>query len=67
MRRRSSTTGLMIYTYCILQETVGVLADPDRGVDMFTSEHATRIVASRRRRVVRSRSELVSAPPGLVS
>ena len=55
--------GLMVDAYCVIQETVGVLSDPERGAAMFASGHTSRRVASRRTRLTISRSELVSVSP----
>ena len=46
MRRRSETTGLMVDASCVLQDTVGVLSDPDQGAPMFASGHTSRRVSS---------------------
>ena len=46
MQRRSATTGLIVYTSYVLQNTVGVLSDPEWGADMFASGQSSRRVAS---------------------
>ena len=46
MRRRSETYGLIVDASNVLQDSVGVLSDPERGVAMFDSEHTSRRVAS---------------------
>ena len=61
MWRRSTTTGLIVEASHMLQETVGVLSDPERGVDMHASRTDTRRVTSWRTRAERSRSEFVIA------
>ena len=45
----------------------GVLYNTERGSTIIASGHATRIVSLQRTRAASSKSELVSAPPGLVS
>ena len=37
MQRRSTTTGFMLDDYCMIQDTVGVLSDTERGLDMLAS------------------------------
>ena len=46
MRRRSATTRLVVDASCVLQETVGVLSDPDRSAAMFAPGHTYRRVSS---------------------
>ena len=46
MRRISATTRLMVDAYHVLQDTVGVLANPERGPEMFASGEISRRVAS---------------------
>ena len=67
MRRRSTTTGFMVDESLVLQETVGVLYSPGRGVAIFVSGHAPRRVASCRTREESSRSEFVRVPLGFLS
>ena len=57
MRRRSATTGLMADASQALQETVGVLSNPEKGAAIVASGHISRWVALWRTRVARSRSE----------
>ena len=45
MRRRSATNGLIFEALCVLQETVEVLSDPERGAAMHDSVDASRRVA----------------------
>ena len=59
MRRRSTTTGLIIDASLVLQEMVEVLSDPERGAAMCASGTAARVVASCRTSAANSRSELV--------
>ena len=56
MCRRSSTTRLIIEASHVLQETVGVLLEPERGSAMQALGAASGKVASCRTRVERSRS-----------
>ena len=67
MQRRSATTGLMVDASLVLQETVGVLSDPDRGAAMVASGHVSIKVASWRTRASTSRSEFVRVPSGFLS
>ena len=67
MRRRYTATDMMVDASCVLQETVGMLSNPEKGAAMIASGNSTRRVASRRMRETISRLELVSIPPGLVS
>ena len=62
MRRRSATIGLIIEASCVLQETVGVLSEPERGATILALGTALRRVASCRTRAASSRSELVILP-----
>ena len=66
MRRRSVTTGLIVEASCMLQETVGVLYEPERGAAMLALGTALRRVASCKTSVASSISELVIVPWGLV-
>ena len=50
----------------MLQETVGVLSDPESRAAILALETASRRVASYKTRAVSSRSELVIVPWGLV-
>ena len=63
---RSTTTGLTIKALHVLQETVGVLSEPERGAAMQALGTASRRVASCITRATRLRSELVIVPLGLV-
>ena len=67
MRRRPETTGLVVDASLVLQETVGMLSDPDQGVDIFFSGHISSRVASWRTRAASSRSEFVRVPSGFLS
>ena len=62
MRRRSETTGLIVKGSRVLQETVGVLSDPERGAAIRASGNATRRVVLWRMRAASSRSEFVIVP-----
>ena len=66
MRRRSTTTGLIIDASLVLQETVGVLSDPERGGAMHTSGTDARSVASCRTSAANYRSELAILPSQFV-
>ena len=66
MQRRSTTIGLIVQGSYVLQESVGVLSDLERGAAMFASGHTSRRVSSLRKRMASSRLGLVSVPPGLV-
>ena len=67
MRRRSETTGFMADASLVLQETVGVLSDPDRGAAIVAYGHVSSRVASWRTRAASSRSEVVRVPSGFLS
>ena len=62
MRIRSATTGLIMEASFVLQETVGVLSEPERGAAMLALGTASRRVASCKTRAARLRSELVIVP-----
>ena len=66
MRRRSATTGLITEASRVLQETVGVLLEPERGAAMQVLGNASRRVASYITRATSSKSELVLVPLGFV-
>ena len=66
IQRRYATTNLIIKALRMLQYTVGVLSEPERGADMRAFGDASRRVASCRTREAISRSELVIVPCGLV-
>ena len=66
MWRRSATTGLIMEASCVLQETVGVLSEPERGAAILALGTASRREASCKKRAARSRTELVIVPWGLV-
>ena len=66
MRRRSATTGLIVDYSHVVQETAGLLFEPDWDAAIFMSEHTSRIEASSIMRAESSRSELVSVLHGLV-
>ena len=55
MRRRSATTRLIMKASHMLQETVGVLSEPERGAAMRALGTALRRVASCKMRAVSSR------------
>ena len=61
MQRRSATIGLILVASLVLQETVGVLSDPERGGTMRASSTSTRSVASCRISADSSRLDLVIA------
>ena len=67
MQGRSVTTKLMVDASRVLQETVGVLSNPERGAAIVASGHTSRRVALGRTRAASSRSELVSVPPLFLS
>ena len=46
MQRRSANTGLIVDDYHVLQETMGVLYNPEQREAMFVSGHTSRRVAS---------------------
>ena len=46
MRRRSTTTGLIVDASLVLQEMVGVLSDPEQGAASLASSTAARRVSS---------------------
>ena len=62
MRRRSATTRLIVEASRVLQETVGVLSELERGAAMRALETASRRVASCKTRAASLRSELVIVP-----
>ena len=62
MQRRSATNGIIFEALHVLQETVGVLSDPERGAVMHASVTASSRVALWRTRVASSRSEFVIVP-----
>ena len=66
MRRRSATTGLIIDALLVLQETVGVLSEPECGAAMRSLGTTSRGVASCRTSLASLRSELVIVLCGLV-
>ena len=67
MRRRSTTTRLMVGASLVLQETLGVLSDTDQGTDIGASGHISSRVASWKTRATSSRSEFVRVPSGFLS
>ena len=67
MRSRSVTTKLMVDASRVLQETVGVLSNPERGAAIVASGHTSRRVALGRTRAASLRSELVILPPLFLS
>ena len=67
MRSRSVTTRLIVYDFHVIQETVGLLSDTERGTSMFASGHTSRKLSSLRMRAAISRLDLVSVLPGLVT
>ena len=67
MQRRSATTRLIIEASRVLQETVGVLSEPDRGAAMKDLRTASRRVASCKMRAVSLRSELAIVLCGLIN
>ena len=67
MRRRPETTGLVVDASLVLQETVGMLYDSDRGASIVASRHVSSRVASWRTRVASSGSEFVRVPSEFLS
>ena len=67
MRRRSTTTGLMVDASQVLQEMVGMLSYPERGAAIFASGHVSRRVASWRTRAESLRSKIFRVPSGFLS
>ena len=66
MRRRSVTTGLIMEASCVLQETVGVLSEPERSAAVRALWTSSRRVASFKTRSASLRLELVIVPWRLV-
>ena len=64
-RRRSATTSFIVEASFVLQETEGVLSNPEQGVARLVPDTAASSVASWRAGMAKSRSELVIAPPCL--
>ena len=62
MRRSSATTRLIVEVLRMLQETVGVLSDLERGAAMHASGAAVRRVALWKTRLESSRSQFVIVP-----
>ena len=62
MRRRSATTRFFVDAFCMLQDTVGVLSKPERGVAMSASGISAMRVALCRTRAASSRSQFVIVP-----
>ena len=62
MQRRSATTGSIMEALCAIQETVGVLSDPERSAAMHASGNVSRRVYLWRTRATISRSEFVIIP-----
>ena len=62
MQRRSAITGLILEDSHMLQETVGVLSEPECGAAMQVLGTASRRLASCKMRVASSRPELVIVP-----
>ena len=62
MRRKSTTTGLIVKASFVLQQTVGVLYDPEKETSSLASGTAARRVASLRTSMSSSRSDLVIVP-----
>ena len=67
MQRRSATTRLMTDASRVLQETVGVVSDPEWSATIFASGHKSRRVASWRTRAESLRSEFVRVTSGFLS
>ena len=61
-RKRSATTGFIVEASSMLQETVGVLSDPEQGAASLVSGTATSRVASWRTSAASSKSKLVIVP-----
>ena len=62
MHRRSTNTGSIMEASYMLQETLGVLSEPERGATMRALGTASRRVTSCKMRGANSRSELVIVP-----
>ena len=62
MRRRSATTGLIMEASCVLQETVRVFSEPERGAAILALGTVLRKVASCRTRAANLISEFVILP-----
>ena len=62
MRRRSATTGLFVDDSLMLQETVGVLSNPERRASIHASLTAARSVALYRTSAANSKLEFVIVP-----
>ena len=67
MRREYKNNRLMVNASLMLQETVGVLSDPDRGAVIVASGHVSSRVASWRTRAASLRSEFVRVPSVFLS
>ena len=67
MQRNTVTTRLVVHASHVLQETVGVLSDPERGVVVFDSGHNNSRLSLLRTWEAILRLGLVSIPPELVS
>ena len=67
MRKRSATTKLVVDASLVLQETVGVLSDPNQGAAIVDSGHVSSRVASWRTRAASLRSEFLRVPSGFLS
>ena len=67
MRSRSATTRLMVDSFQVLHETVGVLSDTEKGAAMLASGQTSRRVALSIMRVAIFRLKLVRIPLKLVS
>ena len=62
MRSSSATTRLVVNASRMLQKTVGVLSNPERGAAIFASGYVSRRVALWRTRVASSRSDFSRFP-----
>ena len=62
MWRRSATIGSIVDASLVIQETFGVLSDPECRAVMRASDTSTRSVASYRTSASNYRSELVTVP-----
>ena len=67
LQRRSATIRLMVDASRVQHETVGVLSNTERGLDMFTSGHTYMRVALLKTRLASSKSELESVLPRFLS
>ena len=67
MRREYKNNRLMVNASLMLQETVGVLSNPEHGAAIFASGNSSRRVALWRMRAASSRLEFGRVPSGFLS